>query len=250
MEDPTCSSACSMFNNHRNNQEKSCSLTVCLDDQSRQDAVYNATTEVWACCGVDAAGEVQCNDPTKEIFVAPAPKEMSSTFSVGDLITAAASTSASFPSASQTTKSSATTTSVSQVTTVSLATSQFQGTAQSTSQAESSSISIASPTHKKLSTGTLAAIGIGSTIGVFAILGSIFFLWRRYHQKEVHRHLLVGNDQRNSIATSYPQSEQSADPGISECEAPSLIELDGRGYATEMASNKHWPRPEKSVELP
>lgn len=238
------------------------------DDQARQDAVYNSTEGLWACCGVDADGDVTCNDPLKEFFAAPAPASMSSTFSVGALITAAASS-----STSTSTFSTVQTTSSGAITTTSPATrkeaSQTTAVPQiaATSQVTSSPTSLAVHTQKGLSTGAIAGIGIGCAIAGIAIIGSIIFLLKRCYRKTAsNQDQILGDhrrnqrpivsDQKSSAVTcanpSYRPTEMSL-PSVYEGETRRQSkprELEGAEYASEMGGSEQWSARERVVELP
>lgn len=241
-------------------------------DQVLQDAVYNATEGLWACCGVNADGLVHCNDPLKEFFAAPAPASMSSTFSVGDLITAAASSSTSTSSASAVQmSSSATITEASKITaattTESSQTTAIPQSTTSSSQAESSSTSVAAQTHKGLSTGTAAGIGVGCAIAGFTILGTILFLLNRsYRKKASNQNLILGDhrsiqssivrDQRSSAASSTYPSYRPTEMSVPSVYGGETIrqskpeELGGGEYASEMGGSEQWSARERVVELP
>jgi hypothetical protein len=121
-------------------------------DQTLPDVVYNETTDIWHCCGVDSNGDVRCDTPTAETFSAPAPSALSATFTVG----ASPSTASASLSSTSSTSSSP--------------------TSSTSSPTQSPKLSAGG-----LSGGAKAGIGIGCAIVGLAILGLLawFFAHRR-----------------------------------------------------------------------
>lgn len=77
------------------------------------DVTYNSTTGLWHCCGTDAEGNVLCETPSEDTFLAPPPEELldtstentNSTVSTNSTISSA--TSSNFDTASSTPASTA-----------------------------------------------------------------------------------------------------------------------------------------------
>lgn len=222
MQDPTCSPAC--------------------NDQLLTDAVYNTTTGLWACCGV-TNGKVHCNTPTTEIFAARAPAEMSSTFSVGELITAAASsTTVASSNAVTSSPRSQTTTPVTSQTTTPVTTTAVPQANTSSSPTPTSSPPVVQ-TQTRLSTGIQVVIGVSCTISGLIIIGTLLILWRRWYRKKQ-------NDQRSSTISHpnleqnqqfiYPERDEAPDQ-----QPPKELESESASvHVIELASN------DESFELP
>lgn len=140
------------------------------------DVVYNNETDVWACCGAANNG-VHCNAPTTITFVAEAPADMSTTYTVlqtASTTVASSDTTTTSSPASQTTSPSSSSTASSQA---SDTTSTTSGTSSSNSDPSSHS------TGGGLSTGAKAAIAVvGALVG--AVAGGLFVMWYLRCQNE------------------------------------------------------------------
>ncbi|KAJ9616909.1 hypothetical protein H2200_000629 [Cladophialophora chaetospira] len=159
------------------------------------DAVYNYTTQEWACCGTDSEGKISCDAPTEnEVFQAPAPSDLV-VLSPGVALVSTqtlmpgprTSSSTSSSSSSSTTESSSTTASSSAPSTIpSTTTSLF-----STSTSAPSSTNTPTPIQQNrssdgLSTGAKAGIGVGVALGVLTIVAllALFLLRRRKRRND------------------------------------------------------------------
>lgn len=134
------------------------------------DVVYENDADVWACCGA-TDDNVHCNTPTTITFLAEAPSEISTTWTVSTLVTEATSSSATTTSSSAGSQITGSLTSPSSSTTSTSTTS-----ATSTSQADTSK-------SGQLSTG--ATIAIAVVCAIVGLVGCGFgVLWcRRYRAK-------------------------------------------------------------------
>lgn len=128
---------------------------------SPPDIVYNYTSNLWACCGNNTAGQVTCNDPLNEYYEAPAPGDLA-IISSG----AAVASSATLTPYTQRT-STATTTSNSSVT-----------SAQVSEVSSKSATPLPSTESKNLSTGPKVGIAIAVALGVIAVVAAAL-LWLR-----------------------------------------------------------------------
>lgn len=75
------------------------------NDQGRLDVVYNTSSQVWSCCG-GTSKQINCGNPTKETFGAPAPGDLLAYFVAGKDINASSSTVSTSATSSPTSKSS------------------------------------------------------------------------------------------------------------------------------------------------
>ena len=137
-------------------------------DQARPDVVWNATTQLWYCCGVDSGGNPNCEDPTNESFDAPAPTSLVAYFTV-------------------TPGSVATSTSIAVSATSSISSS-TSSVASSTSAPANVSSTAHSGSHAKLSAGAAAGIGVGCTAAVVIIGCLIACMFLRSHKRKRMHH--------------------------------------------------------------
>jgi hypothetical protein len=147
--------------------------------------VHNNETQLWACCGVDENGGVDCNNPTRETFEAEAPEAMLKAVSSSD--TTSTSSSATSSIATQTT---VTGTRSSSVTTMAPA------AASSTSN---------TPPLSELSENAQKTLGVGLGSGVFGALTILvaYVAWRTHKNSQKRR---IDAEIRNSLARRNPSS--------------------------------------------
>ena len=129
-------------------------------DQARPDVVWNATTQIWHCCGIDGNGNPDCEDPTNETFAAPAPASLVAYFTItsGFVATSTSIAGSSTPSAASSTSASAPSTSAS---------------AASTSVPALSSSTAHAGSSPSISRGAAAGIGVGGAVAVIIIIGGL-----------------------------------------------------------------------------
>ncbi|KAF2234288.1 hypothetical protein EV356DRAFT_576734 [Viridothelium virens] len=141
----------------------------CTQNVHHPDAVYNRTSQLWNCCGINSRGEPTCQSPTDYAFDAPAPEDLQEYYVVplrGD----------STPLA---TWSSNTATSISSSTT-SHATSATLSASQSSAPGSPAPSAPTSRSNGGLSSGAIAGIAIGTAIGVIIVaVCSIYFCLSR-----------------------------------------------------------------------
>lgn len=75
------------------------------NDQGRLDVVYNTSSQVWSCCG-GTSKQINCGNPTKENFGAPAPGDLLAYFVAGKNSSALSSTFSTSATSSPTAKNS------------------------------------------------------------------------------------------------------------------------------------------------
>jgi len=143
-------------------------------DQARPDVVWNATAQIWHCCGIDGDGNPDCEDPTNETFAAPAPESLVAYFAISSGFVA---TSTSIAASSASSAASSTT-----VSTASLA----PPVVSSTSASALSSSTAHSGSSPSLSKGAAAGVGVGCAVGVIIIAGLVAYILRSRRRK--HRH--------------------------------------------------------------
>ncbi|KAN0095456.1 hypothetical protein V8E51_016167 [Hyaloscypha variabilis] len=165
-------------------------------DQDLPDIVYNTTTQIWHCCGV-INGSVRCDTPSDETFSAPAPSQLSATFTVASTpITSAASTS-----------TSSTTTGTTAITPLSSPT-QTPG---------------ANGNGGGLSGGAKAGIGVGCAVVALASVGVlIWFFTRRRNMNATDK------QSQETPFMAYPQSTEVPFTGYPQKFEPP-VELAERG---------------------
>ena len=159
-------------------QEANTQLTATLGDQARPDVVWNATSSLWQCCGINDQGSPECDSPTNQTFTAPGPASLIQYFSI----------SANFKATSTSIASSASTRGSSSTTAAGAAhtTSDIVGAASAASQprpssGQSSSLSSApAPSSSNVSPGVIVGIAIGCALAGLVLMllaGLIFFRW-------------------------------------------------------------------------
>ncbi|PMD15333.1 hypothetical protein NA56DRAFT_754082 [Hyaloscypha hepaticicola] len=132
-------------------------LSRCVD-MARPDVIWNSTTNLWQCCGADASGYPQFNDPTDNTFAAPALSALIPYFTI---ISGFTSTSTSIISTSASTGSST------------------PSVASHSATPPSSSA--------RLSTGAIAGIAVGCGLaGIIFGVVTIVLLFRRRAVRRTH----------------------------------------------------------------
>lgn len=142
-------------------------LTEHPDVVAPPDAVYNYTSKEWACCGQNTAGNVTCNDPTDEVFQAPAPANLA-TLSAGATTAATATMTPGSAGAPGVTSDSSTTAS---------GTGTTQVMPSQSHQPDTTTLSIAAK----------AGIGVGAGLGILVIIAAIVFTLARYKRHNLAR---------------------------------------------------------------
>jgi len=163
-------------------------------DQDFPDVVYNTTTQIWHCCGV-INGSVRCDTPSDETFSAPAPSQLSATFTVASTpITSAAST-------------SSTTT----------------GTTAITPPSSPTQTPGANGNGGGLSGGAKAGIGVGCAVAALASVGVLIWFFTR------RRNMNAADKQSQETPfMAYPQSTEVPFTGYPQKFEPP-VELAERG---------------------
>ncbi|PMD40614.1 hypothetical protein L207DRAFT_582801 [Hyaloscypha variabilis F] len=163
-------------------------------DQDLPDVVYNTTTQIWHCCGV-INGSVRCDTPSDETFSAPAPSQLSATFTVASTpITSAAST-------------SSTTT----------------GTTAITPPSSPTQTPGANGNGGGLSGGAKAGIGVGCAVAALASVGVLIWFFTR------RRNMNAADKQSQETPfMAYPQSTEVPFTGYPQKFEPP-VELAERG---------------------
>ncbi|KAH8689196.1 hypothetical protein BGW36DRAFT_391968 [Talaromyces proteolyticus] len=131
------------------------SRSVCASrcaDTGLPDITYDSLDGFWKCCGGNY-NERDCQSPTNESFIAPAPSSLVTYWVVGS------STTSSTPPTSITTSTT---------------------TAAAPSNSETQ---ISDATHSALSVGAEVAIGVCAGVGSLVLLAGIFILLRRRHRR-------------------------------------------------------------------
>lgn len=205
--------------------------------------IYNATTSLWACCGSDDKGQLDCANATDETFGAPSPQQLDAYFVAGKgpiNSSESTSTSSTIPSSS----------------TLSFSSSQYRPTgsptpATSPSQTSASTTSSSNKHDHGLSTGAKAGIGVGVALAALLVLSVVVtysITVRRRRRKaniaatdetdkeENVSRLATGMSQpglevRNQVdpigQSNVQQKAELHGQHVSELDAGSLRELDG-----------------------
>jgi len=144
-------------------------------DQDYADIVFDSTTNLWSCCGVDQNGDLDCGNPTNETFYAPPPDILLQNVlpSVSVLPSGSATATAGLavsPSTSPSASYTATSSSVSHPTTP---------TPASPSQ---STVNAPLP----LSVGAAAGITVGALAVLLAVLVALELYIRRIRRRRVY----------------------------------------------------------------
>lgn len=138
-------------------------------DTKHPDIVYNSKTGLWNCCGATSNGTIECQSPTTEHFIEPAPSALVPYWTAGASALPSTSAASTVPPAAATTTT----------------TTEAPKTTQTTHHSTSTNTpnQPVSSTRAGLSTGAKAGIGIGVAVGVLALLALGWFFLRRRKQK-------------------------------------------------------------------
>lgn len=160
------------------------------------DLTYNEDSGYWACCYDRETDVVDCENPSKEIYPAPAPSELVTIqflpeYSAGTptyttmTATASASTSVSVPASATTTENPTSSTAL------------HSPTSSKSIQSSSSSSGV--------SVGAAAGIGVGVGVGVIIIAAGVLFVFFRRKASKGQAHVLPGGygSSKGTPAHSY-----------------------------------------------
>lgn len=174
LEDPICGTRCGMPTPGSKWGDRQ--LTEHLGGQGLSDLTYNETTGFWACCWNKDSHKVECDNPSKEIYPAPAPSDLATiqylpkTESGTPTYAIAATTAAKTTTEAESEKTSASAPTSASAT----ATEATVGDSPSTSTKSSSGVSA----------GVAAGIGVGVAAGIVIIAAiAIFIFFRRRTSK-------------------------------------------------------------------
>ncbi|KAL8797254.1 MAG: hypothetical protein Q9182_007219 [Xanthomendoza sp. 2 TL-2023] len=190
------------------------SLNHLLGDQPQPDIVYNSTTGLWRCCGIDSKGDVDCTNPKGKTFQAPAPGSLSK-FSLSRTSLASQNTQTSTSSASSQPSTTISST----------------GSSAPITTAPSPAVTITGGSSN-LSSGAKAGISVGVILGVaiIALLSAILYRTSRNRQRDPQPAPTQIREKKESDERdqgSFPPQELSED-------AYSRHEMAGQRWDTEL----------------
>ncbi|KAL8813200.1 MAG: hypothetical protein Q9223_005650 [Gallowayella weberi] len=190
------------------------SLNRLLGDQPQPDIVYNLTTGLWRCCGIDSKGDVDCDNPKGKTFQAPAPGSLSKFSLSRTSITSQGTQTSTSSASSQSSTTISSTTSSTPITT-----------------APPPAVTITGGSSD-LSSGAKAGISVGVILGVaiLALLSAILYKTSRNRQQDPQpapTHIREKKELDKRYQGSSPPQELSQD-------AHSRHEMAGQRWDSEL----------------